>query len=328
MISHQLGTLAAAVAGKFAQVWYLYLLAAISTGIGAFLCYRQERPRPERSVPDFIAYVFPKRVMFHPSARLDLYFVAVRWLTRPLLITPFLFSSALVGQWIAGELARVFGPLGSTAPPPLASRILLTVAVVVASDLGIFCAHYLQHRVPVLWEFHKVHHAAEVLIPPTVLRIHPVDDIGRELSIALCIAVASSGFLYVYPAGIAEVAVAGVEGYLVLELLIFSQLRHSHLPLRFGAGLERMLVSPAMHQLHHSVDPRHHDKNFGLAFAVWDRLLGTLMLPDKVKPIGELGLSNGEGPAYNSLWALYALPFVKLLRRRRPSIDKPVGSVS
>jgi sterol desaturase/sphingolipid hydroxylase (fatty acid hydroxylase superfamily) len=253
--------------------------------VGAF-CYRQERPRPERSVPDFLAYVFPKRVMFHPSARLDLYFVVVRWLTRPVLIAPFLFSSAVLGHWIAGELARVFGPSGSM-PPPLASRILLTVAVVVSSDLGIFCAHYLQHRVPALWEFHKVHHAAEVLIPPTVLRIHPVDDIGRSLSIGLCIAVASSFFLYLYPAGIAEVGVAGVKAYLVLELLIFSQLRHSHLPLRFGAGLERVLVSPAMHQLHHSIEPRHHDRNFGLAFAIWDRLLGTLMLPD-TEPLGSV----------------------------------------
>jgi hypothetical protein len=105
------------------------------------------------------------------------------------------------------------------------------------------------------------------------------------------------------------------------------QLRHSHLPLRFCAGLERMLVSPAMHQLHHSVDPRHHDKNFGLAFAIWDRLLGTLMLPDK-ELIGELGLSNGEGQVYNSVWTLYVLPFVKLFRRRQPSIDKPLGSAS
>jgi sterol desaturase/sphingolipid hydroxylase (fatty acid hydroxylase superfamily) len=327
MISAQLATLATAVAAKVAQVWYLYVLAAMSTGVGAFLCYRQERPRPERSVADFLAYVFPKRVMFHRSARLDLYFVVVRWLTRPVLIAPFLFSSAVLGHWLAGELTRVFGPLGSTTPPPLASRILLTVAVVVSADLGIFCAHFLQHRVPALWEFHKVHHAAEVLIPPTVLRVHPVDDIGRSLSIGLCIAVASSVFLYLYPAGIAEVGVAGVEAYLVLELLIFSQLRHSHLPLRFGARLERVLVSPAMHQLHHSVDPRHHDRNFGLAFALWDRLLGTLTLPGK-EPIGELGLSDGEGRAYNRLWALYALPFVKLFRRRQPSLDKPLRSIS
>jgi sterol desaturase/sphingolipid hydroxylase (fatty acid hydroxylase superfamily) len=327
MLSDMVATIPAALATKVAQVWYVYALMVVSMGVGACICYLQQRSRGERSILDFLAFVFPKRVMFHPSARLDLWFVLVRWLTRPILITPFLFSSATLGHWIADELTSAIGPLGSTVPPPFASRVLLTIAVLVSSDLGIFCAHCLQHRVPVLWEFHKVHHTAEVLIPPTVLRIHPVDEIGRFLWIALCNAVAGSVFLYVYPAGIAEVAIAGIDAYVVLDVLMFNQLRHSHLPLRFGTRLERVLVSPAMHQLHHSVDPRHYDKNFGFTLAIWDRLLGTLMLPDN-EPIRELGLSNGEGLAYNSLWALYALPFVKLFRRRLPSVNRSLGSVS
>ena len=326
MFWQMISTLAVAVGARIARVWYLYALMVLSTAIGAFLCYLQQRPPRQRSLRDFLAFVFPRPVMTHPSVRLDLWFVVIRWLTRPILIAPFLFSSALLAHWCAAEATRFFGHVGAAAEPRFAARVLMTIAVLVSSDLGIFCAHYLQHRVPVLWEFHKVHHAAEVLTPPTVLRNHPVDEIARFLWIGLCNALVGSVFLYLYPAGIAEVTIAGIEAYLVLDLLIFNQLRHSHLPLRFGAVLEGVLISPAMHQLHHSVDPRHYDKNFGFTFAIWDRLLGTLMLPGQ-EPLGALGLGNGESQAYDSVWALYTLPFVKLARRRR-SMAGPAGPVA
>lgn len=297
---------------KFSQVWWLYGLSLLSAGIGAFLCYRQITARGEGSLGDFLAFVFPKRVIFHRSARLDLWFLLVRRLTRPFIIAPFIFSSATFAAWIASKLTLAFGPL-TPMQPGFAAAAGLTLSLLVVSDFGFFVAHYLQHRVPLLWEFHKVHHAAPVLIPPTAWRTHPIDEIGRGFWVALSNAVLGSIFLYLFPAGVAEVTVAGMDAYFLSEILICNNLRHSHLPLRFGRILESVVISPAMHQLHHSTDQRHYAKNFGFLFTVWDRLLGTLILPD-ANTAYEFGLSEGEHLAYDSVWAFYSLPFTNLFR--------------
>ena len=301
------------IVAKFSHVWWLYGLSLSSAGAGAFLCYLQLRPFGERSLRDFLAFVFPKRVIFHRSARLDLWFLLLRRLTLPFIIAPFIFSSATLAAWIAGKLTLAFGP-PVPMQPTFASAAGLTLSLLLLNDFGYFVSHYLQHRLPLLWEFHKVHHAAPVLIPPTAWRIHPIDEIGRGLWIALSSAVTGSIFLYLYPAGVAEVTVVGMDAYFISELLVCHSLRHSHLPLRFGYILESVFISPAMHQLHHSIDPRYYDKNFGFLFAVWDRLLGTLILPD-ADTAYELGLSDGEHLAYDSVWAFYTLPVVNLFRR-------------
>jgi len=313
MNSGTIATLSAALAARIAAVWAFYALATLSAAVGALICYRQARPASARSVSDFLAFVFPRRVLFHPSARLDLWFMLVRWLTRPLFFAPFVFSSAMVGQWLARQLTLAIGSPEPAAGPPPAAPILLTLALLVATDFARFLAHYLAHRLPVLWEFHKVHHSAEVLILPTVVRSHPVDELCLFLAIASSNALVDAAFFYLCPMGVTEVTILGVEAYFIFYFLTFYPLRHSHLPLRFGA-LESVLMSPAMHQLHHSADPRHHGKNFGLALTLWDRLLGSFARPEP-GPIEPLGLGEDEHRAYCSVWALYALPFVKLFRR-------------
>jgi sterol desaturase/sphingolipid hydroxylase (fatty acid hydroxylase superfamily) len=302
------------IVAKFSHVWWLYALSLSSTGAGAFLCYLQQRRRGERSIGDFLGFVFPKRVIFHRSARLDLWFLLVRRLTFPFIVAPFTLSSAIFAAWVAGELTLAFGP-PMPMEPSFTAAAALTLSLLLGTDFGYFVCHYLQHRIPLLWEFHKVHHAAPVLIPPTVRRLHPIDDISRGLFITLSSGLIGSIFLYLYPTGgVAEVTVAGMDAYFISELLVCHHLRHSHLSLRFGDILESIFISPAMHQLHHSTDPRHYGKNFGFLFAFWDRLLGTLIRSDS-KTTYEFGLSGDEHLAYDSVWAFYSLPFIGLFRR-------------
>jgi sterol desaturase/sphingolipid hydroxylase (fatty acid hydroxylase superfamily) len=80
-------------------------------------------------------------------------------------------------------------------------------------------------------------------------------------------------------------------------------------------------VSPAQHQIHHSSQPRHFDKNIGFIFAFWDWAAGTLYVP-RHKEDFALGLHGGEHRAFNSVWKLYLLPFknaAALLRRAKRS---------
>ena len=302
--------MAGTLAADIAAVAPFYVLATLWAALGAIICYGQTRPHVSRSLADFLAFACPPRILLHPSARLDLWFMAVRWLVRPILAAPFVFSAAAAGEWLARPLAHGVDASVLTSPS-LTAAIALVAALIVATDFARFVAHYLAHRVPVLWTFHKVHHSAEVLIPPTALRLHPVDELCLFLAIAAANTLVYGVFFVFYQFTVTDAARLGLDAYVALYLLSFYPLRHSHLPLRFGATLERVLLSPTMHQLHHSGEVRHHGKNLGFALALWDRLFGTLAAPE-VGVTWSLGLGTAEHGAYSSVWALYTTPVIEL----------------
>jgi sterol desaturase/sphingolipid hydroxylase (fatty acid hydroxylase superfamily) len=76
--------------------------------------------------------------------------------------------------------------------------------------------------------------------------------------------------------------------------------------------------------LHHSIDPRHYDKNFGLLFSFWDRIFGTQFVPDPEEDF-RFGLIDRDVRDYQSLFGLYILPLKKMWRhiarsfQRRPN---------
>ena len=307
------GTHIVTVAAAVTAAAPFYALATLLAAIGALVCYRQSRSVATWSLADFIAFALPPHILLHRSARLDLWFMLVRLLARPLYAAPFAFSAIAAGAWLAGRPALASNA-SPPAPIPPAVAVALVLALIVASDFARFFAHYLAHRVPVLWAFHKVHHSAEVLIPPTALRLHPVDELCLFLALAAANTLVFAAFFSFFPIDVGAAARLGLDAYLVLYGLSFYPLRHSHLPLRFGATIERVFMSPAMHQLHHSSAARHHGKNLGLAFSLWDRLFGTFAPPEAglTRPLG-LGLS--EIGAYDSVWALYTTPLIELFGR-------------
>ena len=102
----------------------------------------------------------------------------------------------------------------------------------------------------------------------------------------------------------------GVDSWFLLSLFSCWHLRHSHMSLSYG-WLEHVLQSPAQHQLHHSVERGHWDKNFGLLFSFWDKLFGCFLL--SVDPGSfRIGLPPASRPGYDSVLELYVTPFLKL----------------
>src|SRR6516165_2401889 len=123
-------------------------------------------------------------------------------------------------------------------------------------------------------EFHKVHHSAEVLTPLTAGRVHPLDD---AISFLLAGVMGASHFSLCRSLLGSNAVMFGVFQLNVLVVIFYFagfHLRHSHVWLPYKGIWGKLFVSPAHHQVHHSVAQRHWDKSLGFVFAMWDSLFG------------------------------------------------------
>lgn len=139
----------------------------------------------------------------------------------------------------------------------------LALALFVADDFVRWALHWAEHRVPALWELHKVHHSAEVLNFLTAERHHPLSLVVFQGAAVSTAAAINGVFLWAFGDGITVATLLGANVFWVLGNCLAGALRHSPAWLSFGPRIERWLISPARHQIHHSIDPRHHGANFG-----------------------------------------------------------------
>lgn len=295
----------------------LYWIFVLSTMAVAFFVYRFRSDKDEEvSSIGFLRFCFPREIYRHHSARLDFKYFAVNTVVYGAFIGPLLLTSSSTALGTASLLIGLFGePTSAILPGGIWADIMVTVAGVVLADIGFFISHYLQHRVGFLWEFHKVHHAAEVLHPLALYRRHPVDAALDAVLMggAAGVVLGLSGFLF--DESVKGVTILGTNAVLFAFHFAGVHLRHSHVRFSFGR-LDRIFISPTLHQIHHGSSPQHHDKNFGGIFSLWDWLAGTLYLPRDDEQL-VLGLADGEHYEYSSIVRLYALPFAKVVVRAR-----------
>ncbi len=190
-------------------------------------------------------------------------------------------SYQFVSNGIIARLVALFGPVTPSALPPYVTRAIITAMLFLAYELGYWFNHWLSHKVPLLWEFHKVHHSAEVLTPLTDFRVHPVYTWIFANILAFSAAVANGLGNYLFGDVAYQYAFADTNIILVLFIHAYVHLQHSHMWISFRGVAGRIFVSPAHHQVHHSADPKHFNKNFGSCLALWDWMFGTLYVPGK-----------------------------------------------
>ena len=245
----------------------------LSALIGAAIAYVVQAEESPKTLRGYLRYCFPSVILRNKSCRLDALFIALtHYISFPALV---MVSNLVVAELSYAGLTALFGQHAQTVEPLWLWFALLCFCVVV-QDFGTFVAHVWQHRVGFLWELHKVHHSAEFLIPISNRRFHPLqaimDNAFTMIPVGLILGVTS----YVFSLPVHDNSVIGLDALFVLNMLSFYHLRHSHIPLRYG-WFERHMISPAQHQLHHSREERHWDKNFGLCFSWWDRWLGSIV---------------------------------------------------
>ena len=298
-------------------LYSLYLVGYVLIALGVWLAAR----RSGEAKDGFLAYLFPANIYRSRSALTDLkvYFVN-RLLMRLLGVGAFLAGALWMGEALSQTLAGLFGPAPviESATVILAISIAYGLCLFMAGDFGFFFVHYLFHKIPVLWEFHKVHHSAPTLNPLTNARFHPVEMVITSVIQAFMLGLVGGVFKFILTDAVSEPAFFSISA-LNVSLFVFGfnmleNVRHSHIWLDFGPRVSRHFVSPAQHQIHHSVELRHRDRNFGLVMAWWDRLFGTLYIPQG-REVFPMGLDNAEHEAYQSLRANYWLPFEKAWRR-------------
>jgi sterol desaturase/sphingolipid hydroxylase (fatty acid hydroxylase superfamily) len=294
------------------RIFVGYLLVAFV--IAAVIVIRQSRNRSWRAA---VARLFDRAVWFNPSALVDYGFFLVNRVSFGILFGPLVIGAVAVASMTEAGLKSAYGELGpGFAVDPLAVGSF-TLATLIAMDGAIFLAHFLQHRIPILWEFHKVHHSATVLTPITLYRMHPVDDLLSGTIVGIATGAVAGVAHYMFAGPLVTVTIVGLNVGLFLFYLAGYNLRHSHVWLAYPRWLSHVLISPAQHQIHHSRRPCHHDRNLGLVFAFWDYFAGTLYVPRRRERLA-FGLGGGEDADYGTVLALYWVPFKKAARLLRP----------
>jgi sterol desaturase/sphingolipid hydroxylase (fatty acid hydroxylase superfamily) len=148
-------------------------------------------------------------------------------------------------------------------------------------DLAIYLQHVMFHAVPGLWRLHRMHHADLDFDATTGLRFHPIEIL---ISMGIKLAVVAA-------LGPPAVAV------LLFEVILNGTALFNHanidLPRPVDRWLRWIVVTPDMHRVHHSVDPRETNANYGFNLPWWDRLLGTYIAqPAKGHEEMEIGIEQ------------------------------------
>jgi sterol desaturase/sphingolipid hydroxylase (fatty acid hydroxylase superfamily) len=183
-------------------------------------------------------------------------------------------------------------PIGPAIAVGLLARSLLSYGI-----------HRAMHAVPFLWPIHRVHHSDRVLDVSTTVRFHPLEAVIPALPAAAVVLLL----------GLPPIAV------LLYELLdaVINLLSHAALP--WPRWLDRaarlVIVTPALHRVHHSPDPAETDSNFGATLSIWDRIFGTLVEPRA--PDAAVGVDRMPTPHLDHLGWLVASPFLKAVPDER-----------
>ena len=255
--------------------------------------------------------IFSRAIWWSASARADYKMFAANQALM-MAIAPRLVGRMAIATALFSGLHTLVGgrPDAALALPGWLVVAGFTLCHFLCDDVSKYLVHRALHRWPVLWAFHKVHHSATTLTPLTVYRTHPLEAVLFSLRGTAVQAVVVAVFIFFFGSAVDLFTVLGASVFLFAFNAAGSNLRHSHVRISYGRRLERVLMSPAQHQIHHSVEARHHDKNFGTVLSLWDWLGGTLYRAEKGETL-RYGLSLVPAREMNGLAGLYVRPVLE-----------------
>lgn len=210
-----------------------------------------------------------------------------------------IFPAAAVGTAIWAD-ANGYGLFRVIGLNPVVAGIIAFVVL----DFAVWLEHVVSHKLPILWRIHQMHHADTGFDVTTALRFHPLEIVLSMF----------------WKAAIVVALGAPPVSVLIFEIVLNGTAMFNHsnikLPLGIDRHLRKVLVTPDMHRVHHSIIRRETDSNYGFNFAFWDRLFKTYNdQPASGHEGMDIGLEYWRDSRPAGLgWSLL-LPFRKLRRR-------------
>jgi sterol desaturase/sphingolipid hydroxylase (fatty acid hydroxylase superfamily) len=264
-----------------------------------------------KKILGFLGFLFPKEIYTHQSTKIDIYILLLQPIALVLLIYPAgIIATVLIAVMLKAGLNLIAA--SPNLPFTTSAYVVYNIVWILVYDFAQYIGHYLEHKFPVLWEFHKIHHSAKVLNPATAYRFHPIDYCFVNIVISSLTGIVTAFFSWGYGTDITIMSVFQMHIVLFLFYLIGYNFRHSHIKFVYPKWLQYILICPSQHQIHHSVEPKHWDKNMGYVFAFWDYFFGTLYIA-KTEDVYEYGLSKTQDNTYDSLANIYIQPFKNII---------------
>ena len=169
--------------------------------------------------------------------------------------------------------------------------------VVIILDFAIYLQHMVVHKVPLFWRFHVVHHSDLDLDVSSGLRFHPIEILASMFY----------KIVIIYILGPIPIAV------LVFETILNGMALFSHsniaLPARLDFLCRKLIVTPDMHRIHHSIEVSETNSNYGFNLSIWDRVLGTYKEEAiKAQPEIVIGIDAFRHPNELTFYNLLIMP--------------------
>ena len=249
------------------RVYWLYLLSALLIASCA-VAWQSGKLQPMVQLKSLLN----SNYWFSKSTSLDYFLMFFNNGMRVFLLVP-LFGSHLVLTIIVGSfLQDTLGDAPDLDVGWFFIALLFSTVFLLVEDFSRFSLHYCMHRFDVLWRFHRTHHSATVLTPFTLFRVHPVEHSLYFVRGLMVFGLVSGVFIWLFSGKLTALQVLGVDLFGFLFNMLAANLRHSHIWISFGR-FERIFISPAQHQIHHST--QHRFANLGSILSIWDGLIGT-----------------------------------------------------
>lgn len=179
--------------------------------------------------------------------------------------------------------------------PALPLVVQLFIGLLILDLVSAWLAHWVQHKTPLLWRLHLIHHSDTNIDTTTANRHHPGESVVRFAFTTLGVVVAGAPMWMVFLYQSASV--------------VLSQFNHANiaLPARLDRALSWVIVSPDMHKVHHHYVMPYTDSNYGNVFSLWDRLFGTFRTLDRSALV--YGVDTHLDPAeHSTVGALLTMP--------------------
>jgi len=172
------------------------------------------------------------------------------------------------------------------------------VLAVILLDMVVYGQHMLFHRIPLLWRLHMVHHADREIDVSTGLRFHPV-EILLSMFIKMSVVVL-----------LGAPALAVVIFEMILNAMAMFNHANFHLPLKLDAFIRKLVITPDLHRIHHSIIKNETNSNYGFNLSIWDRLFGTYRAQPQLGHDGMvIGLEHLQDAPTHRIDFMLRLPF-------------------